>query len=140
MSFDGNLIYLGGTVPFPREYILGSTYKTGPNRRQDLDSHQNANGELIRTVVSHRRSTVSFQIDSKTGLTNTDLQIVQTLLRNAFISEDERKLTLKFYADDVGDYQTGVFYMPNPEYQINRIDYENKVIYYDPVTLEFIEY
>ena len=132
--YDGYLIKMGDSV-FPNAYILEKSYKVSPNKRQDLDPFRDANGVLHRNVVNHRPSTVQFQIRRPTSVT---MNVINSILQGAFINEAERKLILTYYCPDLDTYQSGEFYVPNPEYTIDYI--YNDVVYYDYFTMEFIEY
>lgn len=132
--YNGYLVRLGNTE-FPMNYILENSYKTKPNQRQDLNPYRDASGLLHRNVVAHQPSTVEFQLRKPT---NAMVSAVNALLNNAFTNSAERKLTMTYYVPESDDYQTGEFYVPNPEYHIHHIN--GDTIYYNHFTLEFIEY
>ncbi len=134
MSYSGYLVKLGDAT-FPMNYILTNSYKTKPKQRQDIKPYRDAEGKLHRNVVSHKPSTIEFQLRNPT---NTMVANVNALLNGAFTNADERKLSITYYVPESDDYQTGEFYMPNPEYSINHI--QDGIIYYNHFTLEFIEY
>lgn len=137
MSYDGGLLYLGGSIKLPHSYIKPESYTIVPNRRQDLDSTRNANGVLVRNVLEHTATTINIQT---VPLNNTQLAALMSLLRNNYSSQQEKKIRLRYYCPDLDDYKTGDFYVPDVEYPIAYVPAGKNTIEYNPITLEFIEY
>lgn len=140
MSFDGGLIYLynpssGQYDNLPLSYMFKESYKVTPNRRQDLDSGRNANGVLERNVLDHTASTIEFETKPTWNKTIGELN---QFIRSHYIVEKEKKLDIRYYCPDLDDYKTGVFYVPDIEYPIMRVD--GNRIFYNNITYEFIEY
>ena len=136
MSFNGYLLKVG-TTTFPLSYVYKESYSVTPNRRMDLDSYRDANGELHRTVLDHAPSTISFKTKP---MTNTDLATMMTLIRDNYVNTNEKKVSLEYYCPDLDAYQTGVFYIPDVEYPIYSVDLNKNKIIYKSFDLEFIEY
>lgn len=136
MAFNGSLISLGGEN-FPLGYVYKDSYKVTPNRRQDLDSGRNANGVLIRNVLDHTASTISFTVKP---MYNTDLANMMAFIRSHYINEKEKKINIRYYCPDLDDYKEGQFYVPDIEYPMMQVDVDKKRIRYGTFTLEFIEY
>lgn len=135
MAFNGYLLSLNGTQ-FPLSYMNWESYKVVPNRRTDLNSAQNANGELVRYVVEHTRSTIEFETRP---MWNADVDAMMRLIRNAYSNELEKKVSITYFCPDINDYKTGDFYLsPNTEFQILKI--ENNKLKYKPIKLYFVEY
>ena len=135
MAFNGVLLQIGSSEIV--KFVKQDSYKISPAQRQDLDSFVNANGVLERNVLPHRRS----KIEIKTiPMDNTKMAELWGIINANFISESERKVPLTYYRQDTDDYASGSFYIPDPQFPINRIDRKNKKIYYDSMTLKFIEY
>lgn len=136
MAFNGSLIKLG-SENFPLSFVYKDSYKITPNRRQDMDSQRNANGILIRNVLDHTASTISF---TTKPMTNSDLASMMSFIRRKYINEKEKKLSITYYCPDLDDYKVGEFYLPDIEFPIMQVDVENRKIRYGSFTLEFIEY
>jgi len=134
MAYNGSLISIGADN-FPLKYVFKESYKVAPNRRQDIDSTRNANGILVRNVLDHTASTISF---STKPMWNDELAELMSFLRNHYSVEKEKKLIITYYCPDLDDYKTGEFYIPDIEFPIYRV--ESKRIFYSSFTLEFIEY
>lgn len=146
MSFNGNLLYLCqpstiDTTPvydiFNLDYVYKESYKVVPNRRQDLDSGRNTTGLMIRNVLDHYVSTISFTVKT---LNNTELASLMSFITSHYVSAKEKKIYLRYYCPDIDDYKTGYFYIPDIEYPITMVDVANHLIRYGQFTLEFIEY
>jgi hypothetical protein len=136
MAFNGSLLKVSGTE-FPLTYVLSNSYKVAPNRRLDLDSNRDATGELRRTTLEHTATTITLTVKR---LTNTQLNEMMTFIRNRYILESEKKVSLEYYCPDIDDYKTGTFYLADFEYIIDTIDIESKIIRYKEFNLDFIEY
>lgn len=134
MAFNGNLLYFGND-PFPLDKVFKESYTVAPNRRIDINSTRTLDGSLKRTVASNKPSTIS--LTTKT-MDNTEMKQLMTFINNHWVSEAERKLSIRFYKPTIDDYETAYFYMPDIEFPIRRVE-SNKIIY-NPVTLEFIGY
>ena len=134
MSFNGSLIKIG-SMNFPLGYIFTNSYSVTPNRRQDLDSFQDADGNLQRNVVKHRRSTIELKTRP---MTNRELSVMMGIIRSNYINEMEKKVLLEYYVPETDEYHSGAFYIPDVQYPIYRID--GNIIHYNSFTLEFIEY
>ncbi|MEG0689215.1 MAG: DUF6711 family protein [Hungatella sp.] len=126
MAFKGYLLKINGSV-FPNKYI--AKYKATPNQRQDDDSYQDSTGELHREILPHRRSKIEFS----TRYLWLEEKIVFQLY---FRSRD--KLTVEYWNDEVNDYAVGVFYAPDIDYEVYRIQGGN--LEYLPIRIALIEY
>lgn len=136
MAFNGYLLKVGNTT-FPLSFVYKESYSVTPNRRMDLDSFRDANGELHRTVLDHAPSTISF---STVPMDNVKLAQMMNLIRSNYVNEQEKKIYLEYYCPDKDEYQTGNFYVPDIEFPIHMVDLEKNKILYKSFKLEFIEY
>jgi hypothetical protein len=81
-------------------------------------------------------------------MTNRDVDDMMTLFRNAWasVSTQERKLALEFYDMETDTYKVtgvndvGYFYMPDIKFQIDHIDNDRNLVYYNENRIAFIEY
>ena len=139
MAFNGYLIKLGGSngTVLPLKYMRFQTYKITPNQRQDLDSTEDAMGNLRRHPVPHRRSKVEFNTPM---MYNYDIDTLMRLFRNAWTSDAERKLTLEYYDPEYDTYKTGNFYMPDTPFNMTTVDMSRNTILYNELRFAFIEY
>lgn len=136
MSFNGSLIKIGSTN-FPLTYVFINSYSIVPNRRQELDSFQDANGFLQRNVLDHAPSTIELKTKP---MNNVQLAAMMGLIKSNYINKNERKVLLEYYCPDTDEYQSGTFYVPDITFPINRVDLKTNTIHYNSFTLEFIEY
>lgn len=143
MSYSGPLLELKQTTTntydvLPLDWISVKSYKPTPNQRLDTsDSVRDLQGHLHRVVLDHKPTKIEFELRP---MTNTEVATFNTFMANHYISPKERDFTLRYYNQETDDYVTGHFYMPDPQYNINTIDYGNKVIKYLPTRVAFIEY
>lgn len=130
MAFQGWLLKING-VEFPAgKFIQLSTYKSTPNQKQDEDSYRDANGELQRNILPHTCSKIEFNTPHMHLSTKTEFQ--------SFFSGGRDVLMLDYWNDEIGDYSSGKFYVPDITYEMYQIT-ENDIIY-KPIRVAFIEY
>lgn len=127
-AFLGYLIKVGNTV-FPTEYIALDSYNSSPDQRTDQDSYTDGNGELVRNILPHTRTKVTF--NTIAGLHLADKIKIQELLKR-----DETTLT--YWNDETNTYKTGRFYIADPTYTIKQITDDD--IIYNAISFEIIEY
>ena len=141
MAFSNYLIKIGenasSLTKIPLKYIQAKSYKVTPNRRQDLDPYRDANGQLHRNTLSHKPSTITF---STTPMWNDDMAALMSLIRSSYAIAKERKVYLDYFCPDTNGYNTGWFYVPDIEYNIDLVDTKKSRLFYYPSTIEFIEY
>ena len=140
MAFNGKLIELktgANYIELPIKYIKAESYKVTPNQRMESSANRASTGVLIRSTVSHTASKIEF---STPPLTNSDVNAIHTLLTNAYTNSLQRKLDLRYYDPSSDDYKTGTFYVPDINYDINRIEKATNKIHYNPIRIAFIEY
>ena len=125
-----------GAATFPHKYIQASSYQATPSQRQDLDSYQDSQGNLHRTVVPHDRTKIIFK--TMDNLSLAEKQEIQAFFNAAMTNARERKVTLTYWNDEDNIYKTGSFYIPDVTYPIKRI--MGNDIVYDSVEYHLIEY
>ena len=135
MAYNGYIMKFGNDV-FNMDWIFRDSFSITPNRRQDLDSYRNANGKLIRNVLDHTATTITFQTKP---MTRHNFALMMEFIRNHFISSQERKVRINYYSPDINAYRTGDFYMPDFEVQ-TIMQKKSGELLYNTCTLEFIEY
>ena len=140
MAFNGKLIELktgGNYVALPTKYVRADSYKITPDQRMESSANRAASGVLIRTTVSHTASKIDL---TTVPITNAEFANISSLLANAYTDALQRKLDLRYYDPTTDDYKTGTFYVPDIDYEIQRIDRTTNTVYYNGVRLAFIEY
>lgn len=145
MAYNGYVMKFGDDE-FDMGYIYRDSFAVTPNRRQDLDSYRNANGKLIRNVLNHTATTITFQTKP---MKRHDFAVMMNFIRNHYgstnpaysisLAQKERRVPITYYSPDVNDYRTGDFYMP--DFEVTAIYQDsNDELWYNTCTLEFIEY
>ena len=139
MAYSGYLIKLGGSsgTELPMKYIKLDGYNITPNQRMESEAKRTVNGVLHRTTVSHTASKIEFNTPN---MTNKDVDAMMTLFRNNWSNSAQRKIKLYYYEMETDSYQTGDFYMPDIQFNIDHIDNVNNIIYYKEIRIAFIEY
>jgi len=140
MAFNGKLVELktgANYVEFPLKYIKAESYKVTPDQRMESSANRASTGLLKRVTCAHTASKIDF---TTTPLTNADVNDIQTKLSNAYTDSQQRKLDIRYYNPATDTYATGTVYVPDIDYDINRIDLVNNIIHYNPVRYAFIEY
>ena len=136
MSFNGVLLYLNGNA-FPLRYVYKESYKITPQARLDLDPFRNTEGWLMRNVLSHTASKISFQTKP---MWNNDHAAMWSFIRGSYENEHERKVFITYYCPDTDGYATGHFYIPDFTPQMDLVDVARQKILFLSYELQFIEY
>lgn len=139
-AFNGKLIEvkIGNSYSeIPLTFINSESYKVTPNQRMESSANRSTTGKLVRNTVSHTASKIDF---STTPITNIDLKTIEILLSNAYTDPLQRKLNVRYYVPSDDEYKTGVFYVPDVDYDIIRVDESKNIIWYNSVRYAFIEY
>lgn len=136
MSFSGYLISIDGHTEDLEKYIVDESYHVS-KKPLDLDSKRDGDGKLQRNVLDHVPYTVNFSIRR---VNNTQLQEFLNIIRSAYTLARERKLNLTFYDPETDDYITQEVYIPDPDFNVERIDRAKNEIYFRPTQIKFIGY
>lgn len=138
MAFQGYLLAFNG-YQLDNKYISFKSYKVHPNQRLEIKAFRDANGLLHRVTVPHYKTKI--EIETIGGLNNEKKQtIFNTINYEGRSSEDrvQRRYSITYWNDENNNYETGVFYMTDPEITIRRVT--DKDIIYEPIKLTFIQY
>lgn len=139
-AFNGKLLELkigGSYTEFPTNLINAESYKVTPDQRLEASANRAASGKLIRSTLSHTASKIEL---NTTVITQRDLKIIEILLTNAYTDPLQRKLELRYYVPADDEYKTGMFYVPDVDYDILRIEKDKNIVWYNSVRYAFIEY
>ena len=139
MSYSGYLIKIGGSsgTILPFKYIKVDGYNITPNQRMETEAKRDVTGLLHRNTVAHTASKIEF---TTPYMTNSDLDDMITLFRNAWTNSTERKLVIEYYDMESNTYKTADVYMPDIKFEIDHIDNDHNIITYKETRVAFIEY
>lgn len=125
-EFQGHLLKINGTI-LPMKFI--QTYKITPDQQQDKNSYQDITGKLHREVLPHTRSKIEFTTPHLWKSAKEELQ--------SFFS-DRTEVPVTYWNDEKREYVSGIFYIPDIEFQVYRI-VGNDMEYF-PIRVALIEY
>lgn len=136
MAFNGYLIKFVKTGKlFPHELIAKDTYKSTPLQRTEITAFRDNNNLLHRETSPNYKSKIEFQT---LRLNVSMLKKIRDSLDLAFDNEQQRKIRVEYWDDELLRYRTMTAYMPDITYEVSTISGNN--IKYKPVTFTFIEY
>lgn len=130
MAFEGWVIKNGSTV-LNNDLLADKGYKSNPDQQTDEDSYTDGSGLLHRNILSHLRSKIWL---STNELSVEDKLHIQTVLPS------RRVVTLTYWNDEREAYLSGVFYVPDIDWVIQKIDKNTFARTYDPISVTLIEY
>lgn len=127
-KFKGYLLKVGSTI-FPNDYISLESWGSKPDQRTDEDSYTDGNGELVRNILPHTRTSITFE-------TIDGLHLDEKIEVQSFINRNNT--TCEYWNDEINDYKQGKFYVADPEFPIKNVT-DNDIIY-GKIKFEIIEY
>jgi len=134
MAYSGYLLKIGSSeIPF--KYIMFDSYNITPNTRTDQDPIRNANNNLIRNVLTHTLTSITFNTRPM-GL--ADMQAFMLLIKSNLTNDLEKKCSLTYYDMENDTYNTDYFYIPDIKWSIQRADADS--VWYNSTEISFIEY
>jgi len=136
MSFNGSLLRMGADN-FPLSYVFKESYKVTPQARLDLDPFRNTEGWLMRNVLNHTATKITFQVKP---MWNAEHAQMWAFIRSHYTIPHERKLILTYYCPDMDDYASGNFYIPDFTPQMDLVDTVHNKVLFLSYELSFIEY
>ena len=134
MAFQG-YYYKVGDWKIPKSCIAIKTMENTPIIMLDLDSYNDANGELHRTVLD--RHSAKFEFYTPPMHIRAKEQFMEKF-REQFIDKKARKVQLEYYNDETGNYDTGYFYVP--DFVFHPLFNTPTGIVYDGIRVAFISY
>lgn len=134
MAFQG-YYYKVGDWEIPLSFMMIKSVENTPIIMLDLDSYNDADGTLHRTVLDKHGAKLEF--------TTPPMHIkakeqFMTKLREQFIDKKARKVQLEYYNDETGNYDTGIFYVP--DFVFHPLFNTPTGIVYDGIRVAFISY
>lgn len=134
MSYNGYLIKVGNYKIPPHKFIKAESYMAYKIIK-DLDSYEDANGDLHRNALEHFSIKVEFETPP---LTNVQLNELMSSIQNEYTIAGERKVNASVYIPETNSYVTQDVYMPDITPTIYGIF--NGIIHYKPIRFAFIGY
>lgn len=135
-NFKGYYLKFGNTI-FPHKYLAQEPTLT-PNQRTEAEAYRDANNDLHRITIDNYKTKMEFTTIE--GLTIEDKLIIQNAMDSGLINQVERKYRVTYWNDEINDYSTGDFYIPDVSYVPHHIDRYRQTIVYNPVSFTLIEY
>lgn len=132
-NFAGYLIKNASGAQFPNHCII--EYKSNPNQQQDSGSWVDSEGYLHRVILPHTRS--KLWITTK-RLKYAEKTAIQSVFGSNFGAARE-SVNLTYWNDEINDYSTADFYIPDIDWTIILIDDKGQPIY-EGIELTLIEY
>lgn len=134
MAFEGWLIKFGSTA-VPNKYL--EKYKDTPNQRIELSAYRD------ETVMLHRETSPNYKSKIVIPIRKLYLGekiVLKAIVDSGIINEVERKVSATYWNSEEMAYKSGVFYMPDIEYTISRVDEKKLNMVYEPFEIQLIEY
>jgi len=138
-NFEGWLIKFGNVI-LPNSYLLADGWASTPNQRLELDAYRDANALLHRETSKNYKTSLTLNIRD---MSLEEMYAFKNVIGLATLPDaykNERRVTVTYWNDEILDYSTGVFYMPDVAYTIHYVNEERCDIEYNGFTLELIEY
>lgn len=139
-NFKGYLLMFGNNETGARrlsEYLAQSPTFT-PNQRTEAEAYRDADNNLHRVTIDNHKTKIEFT--TVPNLTLEQKQEIESIMKVGLINEVERKYSVTYWNDDISDYATGDFYIPDTSYSPIKIDTVKNTITYDSITYKLIEY
>lgn len=122
---------------FPMNYMQADTWETIPNQREEIKAYRDENSRnLHRVTAAGKKTSIGFK-------TRPNLHLKDKIRIQKFFTDNEnkasqRRITLKYWNDEINDYKQGDFYRPDIKFTIKKITDDD--IIYDEVAIELVEY
>lgn len=131
-NYKGYLLKFGNII-MPNGYF--TEYSSTPDQRLESNAERDNTGYLQRSTLPNGKTSITFS----THILHLDEKIsFQNIINSSIINSVQRKCKVTFWDDEINDYKTSVFYIPDIEYQI--IDASATDVRYNPISVELIEY
>ena len=134
MAFQGWLIKFGDTV-LPNKYLTG--YKDTPNQRLELAAYRDTEALLHRETSPNFKSKIVLSVRE---LLLGDKIVFKAIVDSGLVLETERRVAITYWNSEEMEYKTGIFYMPDIEYEIKHVSESKLNMLYSAFQIELIEY
>lgn len=139
-NFKGYLLMFGSDENGARrlQHYLAQNPTFTPNQRTEAEAYRDANNDLHRVTINNHKSKIEFSTIS--NITLEEKQEIENIMRSGLIDEVQRKYLVRYWNDDVNEYRSGYFYIPDTSYNIIKVDTQRNTLIYDSVSYTLIEY
>lgn len=134
MAFQGWLIKFGETV-LPNKYL--EKYKETPNQRLELVAYRDTDALLHRETSPNYKTKIVLPIRE---LYLGEKIVLKAIVDSGVVLEAERKVSVTYWNSEEMDYKTGIFYMPDIEYEVKYVSEAKLNMLYAAFQIELIEY
>lgn len=134
MAFQGWLIKFGDTV-LPNKYLTG--YKDTPNQRLELAAYRDTEALLHRETSPNFKSKIVLSVRE---LLLGEKIVFKAIVDSGLVLETERRVAITYWNSEEMEYKTGIFYMPDIEYEIKHVSESKLNMLYSAFQIELIEY
>ena len=134
MAFQGWLIKFGDTV-LPNKYLTG--YKDTPNQRLELAAYRDTEALLHRETSPNFKSKIVLSVRE---LLLGEKIVFKAIVDSGLVLETERRVAITYWNSEEMEYKTGIFYMPDIEYEIKHVSESKFNMLYSAFQIELIEY
>lgn len=136
-NFKGYLLKFGDTE-FPNKYLDFDSQQSTPNQRTEAEAYVDADNNLHRITLPKYRTKIEY--NTVVGLHLADKIAIQNILRKGLVNDVQRKYLVTYWNDEDNEYKTSYFYIPDTNFQIEKIDRKTNDIIYKSLKLTLIEY
>lgn len=131
-NYKGYLLKFGNKI-MPNGYF--TEYSSTPDQRLESSAERDNTGYLQRSTLPNGKTSIKFS----THILHLNEKIAfQNIINLSVQNETQRKCLVTFWDDEINNYKTSYFYIPDIEYQV--IDASETDIIYNPISIELIEY
>lgn len=136
MAFEGWLIKFGARK-LPLKFIAQDDYTSTPNQRTEIEAYRDLNNLLHRDTSQNVKTKIEFNTPPLWLEEKIELQNV---ISSGLVNKNQRKYNVTYWNDEENIYKTGVFYMPDVDFKVIRVDEETNNILYNKMRFALIEY
>lgn len=136
MAFEGWLIKFGARK-LPLKFIAQDDYTSTPNQRTEIEAYRDLNNLLHRDTSQNVKTKIEFNTPPLWLEEKIELQNV---ISSGLVNKNQRKYNVTYWNDEENIYKTGVFYMPDVDFKVIRVDEEMNNILYNKMRFALIEY
>lgn len=131
-NYSGYLLKFGNNI-MPNSYFI--EFSSTPDQRLENNAERDNTGYMHRSTLPNGKTSITFS----THILNLAQKIdFQNIINLGIVNETQRKCQVTFWDDEINNYKTSYFYIPDIEYQI--MDAEEDDLFYNPISVELIEY
>lgn len=139
MGFAGWLIKFG-EVQLPNSFLLADGWESTPNQRVEIKAWRDANVLLHRDTSPNFKTSLKLNIKEMNLDERAALKAVIGLATLPQTDKNQRRVQVTYWNDEDLEYRTGIFYLHDTTYTINRVDEDGNDIEYNSHTIELTEY